>query len=166
MKRAIYLILAVCVLFGLCGCQRTEEPVETPITFYYRRADVVYGDPEGLIAPCIGEGSGYEDDIAGLLNRYIQGPSDPAYTNPFPGGCRIVKFSVEGDTATVTLNGLLARYRGISLSVACACLSLTVMELTGVDTVCIMANNVLLDGSESITMTRERILLTGLLSSN
>ena len=166
MKRSLSFILALCLLLGLYGCHRQEEPIESPVTFYYRQAEVVYGDPEGLIGPCVSEGAGYEDDLPGLLNRYLQGPENPAFINPFPGGCRVVKLTIEDRTATVTLNGLLARYREIALSVACACLSLTIMELTGTDVVCIQTNTALLDGAESITMTKESILLSGLVDED
>jgi len=47
----------------------------------------------------------------------------------------------------------------LDLTIACACLTATVCDMTGVQSVTIQTENRLLDGNKSITMTWENILL-------
>lgn len=163
MKRIIALLLVMILCLSFWGCEEKETvKIEKPVSFYYRRAQINYGSDDGVIAFCIGEGAGYEEDLTGLLNVYLHNTDDPAFSRTFPAGSQLIKLTITDGVAEIQLNNLFARHTGIDLTIACACLSLTVMELTQVETVCISTTSATLDGAESITMTADSILLLDL----
>ena len=63
------------------------------------------------------------------------------------------------NSALVILNDATARLTGLDLTIACACLTATVCDMTGVQMVTIKAETQLLDGNKSITMQRDHLLL-------
>lgn len=163
MKKIIAFLLVMILCLSFWGCaQKDTVRIEKPVSFYYRRAEISYGSGDGVIAICISEGAGYEEDLLGLLNVYLRNSDDPAFVRTFPADSQLIKLKITDGVAEVQLNNLFARHTGIDLTIACACLSLTVMELTQVETVCISTTSATLDGAESITMTADSILLLDL----
>lgn len=158
MKKTISFLLAAAICIGLCACQTDTVKLQEPVNFYYRNAEVSYGTSQSLISPLPSESAGYEDTVA-LLNTYLKGPGSTAYDATFPASTKVLQINYVGSTAYLTMNDSLARYSGIDLTIACACLTLTVIELTGVTTVTISTSNESLDGASSITMTEESLIL-------
>jgi len=74
-------------------------------------------------------------------------------------GCRIVEIHHQDTALTVRLNPILAEKSDLEITIACACLAKTCMELTDVDTVQIEARN--LDGKIlfSRILTRDNLFL-------
>lgn len=162
MKRWIAIVLLLAFCAGFCGCTQKTVKINTPVNFYYRRAEIVYGSADGVIGILVSEGAGYENNLLGLLNSYLRNTGDPDFAATFPTGSQLIRVTVLDNIAEVQLNNLFARASGIELTVACASLSLTVMDLTGTDTVVISAVNATLDGAESVTMTADSLLLLDL----
>ena len=161
MKKLLSLLLCAALLLPLLGCHEEAEKPQQPVNFYYRRAETQFGSAQGVIAPQVSEGAGYADTAA-LLNAYLKGPSDPAFDNTFPASTKVLSLSVEDGTAYVRLNDSLSLFTGYRLTVACACITLTVLELTDAEAVCITAANEQLDGAASVTMDRASLLLLDL----
>lgn len=159
MKRiaAILLIIAFCLPFF--GCQQDSEPVRSPVTFYYRRAEFDHGSEDSVILGQIRDSDGYQNDLKGLLNLYLQGPTAEEFDPTFPKGTKLIDYRVEENTALLTVSDQLSLADGIHLTVACACLAKTVMELTGLETVQIQAQTVMLGNDKVIVMDESRILL-------
>ena len=155
------LIFAFCTSF--CGCEKEPVKIEKPVNLYYRQSQISYGSADGVIGICITEGAGFENDLLGLLNLYLRNTTDPAFSRTFPDGSQLVRLTVQDGAAQAQLNNQFSRAAGIDLTIACACLSLTIMELTSAESVTISAFNATLDGAESITMTTDSILLLDLL---
>lgn len=158
MKRFIIFHLTAALLFGLCACQPENPPPRQPVNFYYRNTEITYGSDSGVISAQVSEGAGYTDPID-LLNKYLKGPSDSTHDATFPASTKILDMTVQGDTAYLKMNTSLARLTGIDLTIACACITMTTIELTGVTTVTISANGETLDGSDFITMDRSKLML-------
>ena len=161
MKRLTALLLAILTLLSLWGCEQAQEIV-CPVSFHYLRAplsngEIAHGSADSVIAPEIREGDGR--DILYLLDIYLLGPLDRDFRSPFPVGTTLEDFSMEDGTANLLLSDELGKLSGIDLTLACGCLTLTVMDLTGAETVTIRAERTLLDGKESLTMDRSLILI-------
>ncbi len=159
MKKAICLLLC-CLSLLLCfGC--AEEVPEVPVgsLFYYPAAQLVYQpgsraiDSEARVMP-------EQADLTQMLNIYFLGPEAEHLLSPFPAGLRIVKTAIVDKTAYITVSDHLTELSGLALTMACGCLTLTTLELTGAENVVINAQDALLDGQKSITMDKNNLLLT------
>lgn len=159
MKRSLCMILIFAFCFTFFGCQQDQPKLQSPVNFYYPRLEPTHGSADSLIAPVPTEGSGYADDPTGLLNLYLLGPSDESFVSPFPSGTVLLSLSVTEDTIHLQLNKSFAQLTGIDLTLACACLTLTVIELTDAEYVSITAENTTLDGSAQIIMDRSCLTL-------
>ena len=157
MKRMICMILLI-VLF-LPGCDSQEEVFTEPVNFYYMKADVTYFSAEGVITKEIREADNYRQNYEYLLGLYLQGPESRTLKQLFPQYVKLVGLQISEDHASITLSDIFAKLTGLELTIACACLTATVCDMIGVQTVTIQAETRLLDGNKSITMTWEDILL-------
>lgn len=163
MKRIAAFLLLLCVTLTMCACAQQEE-FKDPVTFYYLRApqlngELAHGSTDSVIAPEVREGAEYRKDMNLMLDIYLHGSLDNAYLSPYPVGTTLRQITVEGTEATVVLSHHFASLSGMDLTLACACLSMTVMDLTGAESVTIRTEGTLPDGVESITMTREDLIL-------
>ena len=149
-------ILFICSLF-LCGCHK--EDTTTQAKFYYRNNQVNYKDNGTIGSESY---AGTLDPLAynELINAYLSGPNSQDLSNPFPTGTTLVALTIEQDKASVTLTSNFADITGIDLTIACACLSLTVKEITGCGTAEISAQDALLDNQQSIIIDTNAIQLT------
>ena len=154
----LFLIFALCL--PLLGCKPEPNDIEDPVNFYYRRSadSITYGKADGVIAAEQREGYGHRDDPAYLIALYLKGPAGTGMNRTFPKGVELVKFSVEGNCAYVTVSDFFSTLTGMNLTLACACLTLTVCELTGAQQVTVSTVNTLLDGNRTVTMTPEDLL--------
>lgn len=159
MKRAICLLLSLSLAFCFCGCTAREKKLEAPVKFYYPRAETVYGMTDGVIAWEWRESDGHERDYFYLVEQYLKGPQSQAFTWKFSSNVRLKKLQIIGPSARIVLNDFASLLTGLDLMIACACLTATVSEITGVRSVTIQAENTLLDGKVNISMTRGQILL-------
>lgn len=147
MKRLFCLVL---VLVLLSGCGRTQ--LRTPVTFYYPRAQYHFGSEDGVIAGEQRESAGHVRDLSYLMNLYLMGPAEETLRSPLPEETQLLSASLEGGVVMLTLSDAKSMSES-EFSLACACLSLTAMEITGLGTVTIES------GERSVTMTREDLTL-------
>ena len=164
MKRLTAALLLILTILSMTACAQEKELVY-PVAYHYLRApletgEIWHGDTDSVIAPEIREGDGHQEDLSYLLNIYLLGPLDRNYRSPFPVGTALESIVVDGTQATVVLSRQFANHNGIDLTLACACLTMTVMDLTGAESVTISADGSQLDGKSSITMDRSSMILT------
>lgn len=163
MKRMLCILLTAAMLLGICGCTGPNEDIKEPVSFYYcREVDkVTYGASDGVVVREIREGSGMEDP-AEILSLYLKGPQSDGLNRTFPKGVTLVSFTAEDKTAVIVLSDFFSALTGMDLTLACACLTLTVCELTGAEGITVTTETTLLDGNRSISMTTADILLLDL----
>lgn len=164
MKRLTAIVLLLCLVLSLAACTGEKE-LTYPVAYHYLRvpannSEIFHGSTDSVIAPEIREGNGHQEDLIHLLEIYLLGPLDHNFRSPFPVGTALKAFSVDNNHASVVLSRHFANYSGIDLSLACACLTMTVMDLTGVESVTISVDGFQLDGKASITMDRSNMILT------
>ncbi len=160
MKQIIILILTLILCLALTACNQNNQEEQKPVTFYYQASTIDYSNPNGILASEIREAANHETDYAYLITQYLAGPQTAECTFPFPDGTKLESFDVLTGKINVILSNEISQLTGHKLTIACTCLSKTLLELTGLDAVTISANGKLLDGVPSITMTKDDFTLT------
>ncbi len=156
MKKLICLLLVVLLL---CGCSKNKDEVKTPVDFYYINAEIHYDSPAGVISAEVRDSTGYKDNLVGLLDLYLAGPSSDEFISPFPNGTVTMRAIRDETTVNIELSKAFAGLKGLDLTIACACLTRTVSELTGCSAVKIYVADTMLEGNDSITMDANEIIL-------
>lgn len=130
MRRATALALALCVLLSGCGGGEgsgEKKPEECTLWFaaaHGSPASAALGSEERALA----EG---ED----LLELLLRGPQSEELTSPFPNGTALRESHTEDGTAYVDLSEAYGGLSGAELTLADACVVLTLCQLDGVDRV-------------------------------
>ena len=156
MRRTLCAIVTLTILFCLMGCTRQEITFEKPVEVFFCQKDIAYNTDNGVIVSETWEYSNWEEKPRDFLNFYLSGTQDPDLTSPFPLGGWIIKLEQTDNLANLLVNTVFSRLSPSELTLCCACLSMTVMELMDVDTV-----NIQIDGTgqevPAITMTRDNL---------
>jgi hypothetical protein len=155
MKRLTCIILALAILLVLCACNNKQNTASDPVNFYYRTTSVIYGSDSSIITAEIRDAQGYSNDYTYLIEQYLNGPKTYDCISPFPAGTTMEEFSISGNKAQILLSPHLLVLSSSELMVACACLTKTIIGLTGVDIVQISAENGKLNNQEFITLTSD-----------
>lgn len=164
MKRIFILFLILPLL--LAGCNREEIQAEHPITVYYKLEQPTHGTADSVIAATVIEGKGHENDYSYLLSRYLKGSDDPLFARTFPRGTTLVSFKLDALTAKIVLGDRFSSLSGMDLTIACVCITRTVMELTGCQEVIIRAQTTKLNGENFITLSADSYLLIDTAGAN
>ena len=156
MKHFVSILLAFSLVFCLLGCAK-DAPPRKPVNFYYPATETVYDGEAEILHPEVRESANFDEDITGLLNLYLQGPVSESLRSPFPDRVTVTRYAATSNTAILVLSNEFAQLVGIDLTLACACISRTLLDLTGLDRVQIYATDALLDGQASLTLERDDI---------
>lgn len=157
MKNRIFvMIILLCML--LCGCQVKSDALQEPVTVYYRLANISYGTIDSVIAPTDMESAGHTGDYTYLLNLYLTNDTSEEFARTFPKATMLVSIKMDALTAKVVLSDSFATLTGIDLTIACACLTQTVISLTGCQEVIISTKTQKLDGQNFITLSKDSFL--------
>lgn len=159
MKRIIAILLLLCLCLTAIGCSPEKDPIKSPVTFYYRRAEFDHGSEQSVILGETRESEGIRGNIPRLLEEYLKGPVSEELAATFPDDAKLIDYRTKDSSAFVTVSDELAQLSGIELTVACACLAKTVIELTGIKSVHIQAQTAMLGNEQVIIMDSSRILL-------
>ena len=129
-------------------------------TFYYCIKQADYSSENSAIGSESCSEPIHHLDYNKILENYFSGPNSSELLSPFPAGTKLVSFTLDQQTAHIVLSDHFAELSGVDLTVACACLSITVENMTNCATVTISAEKKLLDNQESITIDTKSLLLT------
>lgn len=163
MKRFVVTLLVLIILTCCCAC--TNDDVRKPVNFYYLSNPVDYNTSSGVVSPEIRDGEGYENDLASILSLYLNGPESEEYASPFPNGTEINRLTLDLQYADIEFNSAFSSLTGHDLTIACVCMSKTVIELTQCQAVRISAVGSQLNGNDYIEMTEENFLFIDNLTS-
>ena len=149
MKRLISIFLAALLL---SGC---TEQLKEPVSFYYIRSGYEE-DMSNIVGVERREASGHRGDLSYLMALYFMGPADEELLAPLPGNTNMLSVALNGSQVVLQLSDTADSVSDAQFTVACACLTLTCLELTGAETVTIIS------GTRSVTLDEERLLLRDL----
>ena len=149
MKRSLCLLLCLCLF--LSGC--SGELMKNPVTFYYPRREYQYGAEDGVISSEQREASGHADDLRYLLSLYLIGPSGEDLVSPLPWGTRLLEVTQQDGVITLALTDTTQSMTDTEFTLACACLTMTTLSITGGSKVIITS------GGRSVAMSRDSLTL-------
>lgn len=159
MKRIVCLIISCLILLCLFGCGKEEITYVSPAKLFYCTKSVSYNSEKGVIDSELREFADWKQEYRDFLNVYLSGPRTPELKSPFPLGGWILELKQKDSQVNLLLNLNFSFLSPNELTLACACISLTVMELMQVDTV-----NIQIDGNMQdptvITMTKDNLFFT------
>ena len=158
MKKLITCILLLCICVSFFGC-KSKQALTSPVPYYYRRMELSYEGSGSVIAAEQRESRGHENDIGYLLSQFLKGPESSAFSRTFPLGTQLISFEHSDLEAHIVLTDIFAGLTGMDLTIACACITMTVIELTGVQTVHIRTESQLLNNMQTITMDKSSLVL-------
>jgi len=160
MRKTVSMLICLLMLLSMAGCAREAKKIQKPVNFYYRQSTVAYDQDGGVIGSELRESLGNENNIKALLSLYLDGPVSENLSQTFPEDVFVVSVNCTDGVAKVVFSYQFAALSGIDLTIACACVTMTVMELTGMETVQISAAGALLDQCESIIMDKNALFTT------
>ena len=158
MKRFVCILCILASILACFGCSSAKKAIKKPVAFYYLTNPENY--QANAITPEARESSNYDDDLLGLMQLYVSGPLSNQHINPFPKGTTVQNIILNNVTVEIVLNDSFAELSNVEMTSACACLTMTVLELTGRHRLIITALD---DSGETIfntSMTKEHILLS------
>lgn len=158
MKKRHCLYLIVALTLSLCSCAIKNAPQEDTVTFYYQRSGI--GQSDQVISKDFRALSLENNDYTSILNTYLQGPvSDPLH-RIFPTGITLISLDIQKKNAAIVLGGTFDTLEGMERTVFCACLTLTICDLTGAQQVSIYREQDAPDGAPVAVMRPEEIVLS------
>mgnify|MGYP003304105486 CR=1 FL=1 len=153
MKKSVCIVVCLTMLLLMTACGQADIPSANTVKFYYIHNELQYGTESGVITPAVINGQYDEDDYQLLLEKYLNGPTDYESISPFPAGITLKDFQIVGEKALLVLSPHMGTLSGSSMTVALACLTRTVIEMTGVEAVQISIENQQINGVDFITLT-------------
>lgn len=158
MKQRIALSLCLLLLFSCMGCRQDPGADVDSAHFYYPRAQLSFDSGSSAFEAEYRHMDQWSS-WAQVLNIYLAGPTSNQLRSPFPAGIKVINTTMENGTVTINVSRELAQLSGLELTIACGCLTLTCLELTGAETIIIRADGALLDGQKSIRMNKNTLML-------
>ena len=129
--------IRIAALAGLlllaAGCSAPPEEAEDGYQVYYSALEDRYAqqalasEPYGSAPP--------KEPIPDLVAALLDGPDSPDLTSPFPDGVRLLGWELEDGVLHLDLSEQYGGLSGVNLTVADACLTLTLCQVEGVDAV-------------------------------
>ena len=135
MRKRVLSSLVLCLLMvGLWGCsQRSGGGKAGDYQIYY---SALSNQNAPLAVECeTWTPEAGEQIIPGLLEALLAGPTDPELASPFPDGTRLLGWTLEEGCLRLDLSEQYGDLTGIDLTVADCCLSLTLCQAEGVESV-------------------------------
>ena len=158
MKKLFCFLLPFILSFALCSCANETDTIRVPVNFYYPLTNAVYGTQSGVIDAEIFDAENLEDDYPNLLRCYLEGPHSETLRNFFPIGTELISFYDFNGHVQIIFTSHLSKLSNAELTVACACITKTVIELTGAETVQINTEDSSLNEIESVRFTLENFV--------
>lgn len=156
MKRMISFFLILAALSSLAACKEQTQ-IHQGVSFYYRNSAVTSGS--NVIIPEAREAEGIRDDTSQLLREYLKGPKSEGFVHVIPEETVLYSFSMTDTEAEIVLSDEFAKLSGLDLTIACACITKTVIGLCAVQTVKIRCLNTDLECGRFVIMDEASLML-------
>ena len=158
MRRIILISVSICLLLFTFGCENSGSSLRRPATFYYCNKTVNYQGDSPIIHAEERETDGFEDDLVGLLNYYMEGPASKELISPFPQFAEVTQARTNGAVLTIVLNDRFDTLPTYNLTLALGCLCRTILGYIPVHTIIVKANETFSDGSAYKSITASSFL--------
>ena len=152
------IIVIIVLLLFLAGCSAENNRYDTPVTFYYVQNEITFGSDSAVIKATQREAKGHREDYSYLISQYLNGPITYDCVSPFPAGTTLKELHWDHNRAQIVLSPEITTLSGVDLILACGCLTKTVSELIGVNTVQIRSSSGLINGEEILSFDADSFL--------
>ena len=162
MKRFYCMLILFMYVLSVVACSsQPEKTFQSPVNFYYCAQDMQYNSETCVIRCEIRDtvALNSNDRLTEIINLYFKGPEDLSLGCPFPENLTLKRCTINGDILQVILSNHISSLKGYDLTLACACLTKTFLELTDASSVEIRAEGGRMGDSRSVTMSSETLLL-------
>ncbi len=166
MRRVCALVLSAALLWSLSACAAAVNAArEEPYALYFCRRDLTQaqgGDALGT-EPATVENAGELEPQAlaqTLMERLLDGPSDERLQSPFPAGTELLSCTLSGSRIGVDLSAAYGTLSDVGLTLADACITLTLTQIFGVVSVCVTVNGQPLAYRNQQVFSADDVLLT------
>ena len=149
MKKAMVSLFAVLLLL-LCACSPAQSGT---VTFFYPRAEIVYDQPDGVIASESRNTTGHTLDTGYLVSLYLMGPMSQKLSPAFPQSTDLISYTQSGGKLQLNLTDTAEAMTDSAFALSCACLARTCVQGLGVEEVTVSS------GARTLTL-RDNMLLT------
>ncbi len=141
MKKTLCILLILILVLSQTACGKNDKQIVAPVNFYFPLANTAYGTQSGVIGVEQFDSKDHETDYSYLLRRYFEGPQSETLNTFLPKGTELISFYDFDGKVQIILSSQISQLSEADLTVACACITRTVMELTDADSVQISAND-------------------------
>lgn len=146
-------MLMLSLIPAFSSCADNPRSTTRTVVYYYRTTEAVFGSENGVVTGEIRDATGHAEDYKFLIEQYLNGPVSNDLISPFPAGITLEELNIDSNKVQIMLSPHLALLSGSELMTACACLTNTLTEMTGLQTVQISSEGGLLNGMEVLTLT-------------
>lgn len=162
MRRDKLCAVALALVLALSGCSAAivQRPqYVNPIDLYYCRKEAVFGSETGALDFETAELGRTDVTVEEILALYFAGPISETLRSPFPEGLACTRTELDGGVLTLHLNEAYGTLSGVELTLAAACLGMTLTQIEFVDSVRVQTPGTLLSPQAGEPFTPERFVL-------
>lgn len=166
MKRLLPFLLSG-ILLILCGCAYVvqEKQQNDVYDLYYEVRDlknVASGDAIQTKPSLVKKGKKLDTQIQGeaLMKELLIGPNEKTLKNPIPKGTKLISLKVNGSHAVVDVSSSYGTLSGISLTMADYCITMTLTQIPGIDSVSVTVRGMELAYRDNQNFTQSDLLLS------
>ena len=159
MKKMICMFFLILYLTNLSACSNKTKMATA--NFYYLDNMPHYHTNETVIQPESRELSITLTETETIIREYLDGPNTKQLTSPFPSGTKLISIQPGKEMTEIVLSDEIAQLSGIDLTVACACLSATILEISQSESVHIRAETANIGPQGYVIMDQQSIPFLG-----
>ena len=155
MKRILTCFLLTLLLLLLCSCGSKSN--SAAVKFYYLEASPEYHTSKVIIQAESRELPTQYTDLESLLSTYLKGPDTATLVSPFPKGTHLINVQPGKEYIEVVISDEIGKLTGVDLTLACACISATLLEVSQLESVQIKAESVPIGPQGYVVMNQQSI---------
>ncbi len=138
MKRTAAAVLAAVLLLGLTACGKTAGSLRLYYPAALSARDKSTGGADAITSAQVswkkvtGDDRGRQQQAQYIMELLLGGCKTSGFTSPVPEGTTVINCTVTGGTVSVDLSGEYDKLTGIDRTIADYCITLSLLQLTGI----------------------------------
>ena len=147
MRNIISLLLVLGVMISMFGCAANGTANSNKVSFFFLHSDIQYNSDSPVLAEERHVVVDSMQNPAIIIEHYLKGPDSNNCKTPFPSGTTLISCEATNTYVSLVLSQEILSLTAVQQTIAFACITRTVTELTGATEVQIA----IADSNEQIT---------------